>query len=76
MAEAVSAPSEALLARGRALTEKLHAVEAEIRGWSDELPASKNETLDAQMHADQALIALDHARNAIAVFAQIVAGMG
>lgn len=73
---AVPPPSELLLARGHELTARLRTVEGDLSAWTDELSAAKPETVDAQMHADRAFVALDQARTAIGVFTQIVAGMG
>ena len=72
----MSVPSEIILDRGHELTEKLRDLEAEICQWSDELPRDKNETLDAQAHADAALVAMQQARLAIGAFVQIAAEIG
>lgn len=73
---AVPPPNEALLARGHELTSRLRDIMADLSAWADELPASRNESVDARMHADAALISLDHARTAISVFTQIAAEIG
>lgn len=73
---AVPPINELILARGHELTEKLRDIEAEICKWSDELPQNRNETLDAQTHADAALVAMQQARVAIGVFVQIAAEIG
>ncbi len=74
MTAAAPSPDPHQLARGRALTDKLRDVEAELSTWRDEVTAdSGHRLLDAEAHSDAAFTALQQARTAIATFALIVA---
>lgn len=75
-APAVPPPSALLLERGHELTSRLRAVAADLSSWCDELTADKPESVDARMHADEALRAIERAMAAVSVYTQIVAGMG
>lgn len=68
--------SDALLARGHDLTRRVRDVEADLSAWMDELPTGCPERADAEMHVESALLQMQQARNAIAVFTQIAAGLG
>lgn len=65
--------SDLLLSRGADLTSRLRSVMVDLSTWTDELPTNA-ETVDAHLHADQALVALEHALASAEAFVRAVVG--
>lgn len=70
---AVPEPNPAQLARGREIGELLDLAETELRGWMETVGRATPELVDAGIHGDRALTALQQARVEVDTFTMIAA---